>query len=94
MMMTTAQQDEADKERLFNDLAGIKNQLTTLQTQMAVVYKSFIGNGQPPMENRVTKLETELHQIKTSSAKSWQVMLAIGVATLSFFGSAVLTLMK
>ena len=92
--MTIAQQDEADKERLFNDLTGIKNQLTTLQTQMAVVYKSVSGNGQPPLENRLTKLETELKQIQSSAAKNWQVMLAIGVATLSFFGSAIVTLMK
>lgn len=86
--------DEADRDRLFNELAGIKQQLTAVETKMTVMYKSFIGNGQPPLENRITKLETELTQIKNTSAKNWQVALAISVALLSFAGSAALALMK
>jgi hypothetical protein len=86
--------EEADRVRLFNELAGIKQQLTTVETQVTVMYKSFIGNGQPPLENRITKLETELTQIKNTSAKNWQVALAISAALLSFAGSAALALMK
>jgi len=92
--MNNRAQDEADKNRLFNDLDEIKKQLTAVETQVTVMYKSFAGNGQPPLENRITRLETELKQIKDSAAKSWQVMLAIGMAGLSFVGSAALTFMK
>jgi wyosine [tRNA(Phe)-imidazoG37] synthetase (radical SAM superfamily) len=92
--MNAGQQEEADKTRLFNDLDEIKKQLTAVETKVTVMYKSFSGNGQPPLENRITKLETELKQIKDSAAKSWQVMLAIGMAGLSFVGSAALTFMK
>jgi len=94
MTPTANPHEEADRVRLFNELAGIKQQLTAVETQVTVMYKSFIGNGQPPLENRITKLETELTQIKNTSAKNWQVALAISVALLSFAGSAALALMK
>ena len=94
MTPTANPHEEADRDRLFNELAGIKQQLTAVETQVTVMYKSFIGNGQPPLENRITKLETELTQIKNTSAKNWQVALAISVALLSFAGSAALALMK
>ena len=94
MTPTANPHEEADRVRLFNELAGIKQQLTTVETKMTVMYKSFIGNGQPPLENRITKLETELTQIKNTSAKNWQVALAISVALMSFAGSAALALMK
>ena len=94
MTPTANHHEEADRVRLFNELAGIKQQLTAVETQVTVMYKSFIGNGQPPLENRITKLETELTQIKNTSAKNWQVALAISVAALSFAGSAALALMK
>ncbi len=65
--MNNRAQDEADKERLFNDLDEIKKQLTAVETKVTVMYKSFSGNGRPPLENRITRLETELKQIKDSA---------------------------
>jgi predicted Rossmann-fold nucleotide-binding protein len=78
---------DEDKNRLFDTLDEIKREIAVLQTEVSLIKKVIVGNGQEPLEKRLTTLESELKQIQSQSAKSWQFIVAISAAV----GSVVLT---
>lgn len=84
--MSRTYMDE-DKNRLFDTLDEIKREIAVLQTEVSLIKKVIVGNGQEPLEKRLTTLESELKQIQSQSAKSWQFIVAISAAV----GSVVLT---
>ena len=73
--------------RLFDTLDEIKREIAILQTEVALKKRVVVGNGQEPLEKRLTTLESELKQMQSQSAKSWQFIVAISAAV----GSVVLT---
>ena len=84
--MSRTYMDE-DTNRLFGTLDEIKREIAILQTEVALIKRVVVGNGQEPLEKRLTTLESELKQMQSQSAKSWQFIVAISAAV----GSVVLT---
>ena len=78
---------DEDTNRLFGTLDEIKREIAILQTEVALIKRVVVGNGQEPLEKRLTTLESELKQMQSQSAKSWQFIVAISAAV----GSVVLT---
>ena len=78
---------DEDTNRLFGTLDEIKREIAILQTEVALIKGVVVGNGQEPLEKRLTTLESELKQMQSQSAKSWQFIVAISAAV----GSVVLT---
>ena len=78
---------DEDTNRLFDTLDEIKREIAILQTEVALIKRVVVGNGQEPLEKRLTTLESELKQMQSQSAKSWQFIVAISAAV----GSVVLT---
>ena len=78
---------DEDTNRLFGTLDEIKREIAVLKTEVSLIKKVIVGNGQEPLEKRLTTLESELKQMQSQSAKSWQFIVAISAAV----GSVVLT---
>ena len=78
---------DEDRDRLFEILDEIKGEIAVLQTEVSLIKKVVVGNGQLPLEKRLSTLESELKQIQSQSAKSWQFIVAISAAV----GSVLLT---
>ena len=89
---------DEDRDRLFlilDEIKGeiavlqteVKREIAVLQTEVSLIKKVVVGNGQLPLEKRLSTLESELKQIQSQSAKSWQFIVAISAAV----GSVLLT---
>ena len=92
---------DEDRDRLFLILDEIKGEIATLQTEVkreiavlqtevSLIKKVVVGNGQLPLEKRLSTLESELKQIQNQSAKSWQFFIALGAAVSSIILSFIL----
>ena len=89
---------DEDRDRLFETLdeikreiavlqTEVKREIAVLQTEVSLIKKVVVGNGQLPLEKRLSTLESELNQIPSQSAKSCQFIVAISAAV----GSVLLT---
>ena len=89
---------DEDRDRLFlilDEIKGeiavlqteVKREIAVLQTEVSLIKKVIVGNGQLPLEKRLSTLESELKQMQSQSAKSWQFIVAISAAV----GSVLLT---
>ena len=71
---------DEDRDRLFDTLDEIKREIAVLKTEVSLIKKVVVGNGQQPLEKRLSTLESELNQIQSQSAKSWQFIVAMSAA--------------
>ena len=96
---------DEDRDRLFEILDEIKSEIATLQTEVkreiavlqtevSLIKKVVVGNGQKPLEKRLSTLESELKQMQSQSAKSWQFMVAISTAVVSIILTFILNVLK
>ena len=89
MKMMNNHDDEANA-RMIKKLDEIQVDVTIIKAQLSQLNKTVLGNGQLPVESRLTRLETEIDQIQSQSAKSWQFFVAIGAAISSIILSFIL----
>ena len=82
--------DAEANARMIKKLDEIQVDVTIIKAQLSQLNKTVLGNGQLPVESRLTRLETEIDQIQSQSAKSWQFFVAIGAAISSIILSFIL----
>ena len=89
-MRTMDNHDDEANARMIKKLDEIQIDVTIIKAQLSQLNKTVLGNGQLPVESRLTRLETEIDQIQSQSAKSWQFFVAIGAAISSIILSFIL----
>ena len=76
----TMNHDADPNAAMIKKLDGIQTDVAIIKAQLSQLNKTVLVNGRPPVESRLTRLETEIDQIQSQSAKSWQFFVAIGAA--------------
>jgi len=82
------------KSEIANLQIEVKREIAVLQTEVSLIKKVVVGNGQLPLEKRLSTLESELKQMQNQSAKSWQFMVAISTAVISLVLTFILNVLK
>jgi len=89
-MTMTTNHDADPNAAMIKKLDDIQTDVAIIKAQLSQLNKTILGNGQLPVESRLTRLETEIDQIQSQSAKSWQFFVAIGAAVSSIILSFIL----